>query len=166
VVINKQGLKIVRDSEGLYLKSYRCPAGVWTIGWGSTGPDVKEGLIITEEKAEELLRIDLAWAEKVVTSKVKVPLNDNQFSALVSLVFNIGSGNFGKSLVLSELNAKRYLGASKAFLNHVYARGGIFMPGLEVRRKREIELFLTPVMEVTKPLGIMGYIRSLFGRLF
>jgi lysozyme len=141
--INDAGLQIIKDSEGLCLKAYRCPSNIATIGYGHTGPDVHDGDVIDKEKAEELLRKDIGWAQTAVTNLTPgVDLNDNQFSALVSLVFNIGSGNFSRSPVLNALRNKKYLEAAEEFSHHVYGRGGIFLKGLEIRRKREATLFL------------------------
>ena len=107
--------------EGLRLSAYKCQAGVWTIGYGHTKA-VTKGDVITEEKAEELLLDDLSIFEKGVSSLVKVELNENQFSALVSLAFNIGLGNFQKSTLLRLINAGDFPSASKEFTRWSYAK--------------------------------------------
>ena len=102
--INETGLALIKSFEGLRLKAYKCPAGVWTVGYGHTGGDVKAGMIITEEEAEELLRQDLERFEEGVENLVEVELNENQFCALVSLAYNIGLGNFKRSTLLKLIN--------------------------------------------------------------
>lgn len=133
------GLKIIKDFEGLRLKAYKCSAGVWTIGYGHTS-GVKEGDVITKEQAEKYLKKDVISFENTVNGVVKVKLNQNQFDALVSLVFNIGSGAFKKSTLLKKLNAGDYDGASEQFLVWVKA-GGQTLKGLVNRREQERALF-------------------------
>jgi lysozyme len=141
---NEAGLRIIKESEGCELTAYRCPAGIWTVGWGSTGADVREGMAITAEQAEARLLKDVARAEEAVRSMVSVPLNENQFSALVSLVFNLGSGKIRFSTLINKLNVADYQGAANEFPRWVYA-GGRKLAGLELRREKERSLFLTPV---------------------
>src|SRR4028119_1870405 len=88
--INQKGLALIKEFEGCQLEAYLCPAGVWTIGYGHT-LSAAPGMSIDESKAEALLKEDLRKAEEAVDRLVTVPINDNQFSALVSFVFNIGS---------------------------------------------------------------------------
>ena len=104
-VINTAGLQLIKEFEGLRLDSYLCPAGVWTIGYGSTGDHVYPGQRITEPEAEELLRKDLWRFEDCVSSQVKVSLSDNEYAALVSFAFNCGCGAFQGSTLLRRLNA-------------------------------------------------------------
>ena len=140
VKINEKGLKIIKESEGKRLVAFLCPAGIWTIGWGHTGKDVHEGMEITDQKADLLLKEDLEWAERTVKKMVKVPLNENQFSALVSFVFNVGSGNFESSTLLRKLNALDYDGASLQFTRWIYSKGKA-LTGLAIRREKERSLF-------------------------
>lgn len=144
--INKAGLKIIETSESLRLKSYLCSAGVPTIGFGTTkypnGKKVELGQGCTEVQAREWFAHDLAVFEKVVEDNVEVELNENQFSALVSLVYNIGGTNFKKSTLLQKLNEGDYEGASEQFLVWRKA-GGKVLAGLEVRRAKEKALFDT-----------------------
>lgn len=142
---NEDGLGIIRQFEGLKLKAYKCPAGVWTIGYGHTGKDVGQGDAITEETAERLLRQDVQWAEKAVEKLVYVPLNQNQFSALISFIYNIGESAFRASRSLSILNRKHYLEFSDLLLVWNKA-GGKELPGLTRRRKAERALFLKPTI--------------------
>ncbi len=138
-------VEIIKASEGLRLESYRDGAGNWTVGFGHTGPDVHEGLVITEAEAEELLATDIAWAVDTVRRSVRVTLTTEQRAALVSLVFNIGSSAFNKSTVLRRTNSSDLEGAADAFLmwnkitvNGVKKRSA----GLANRRERERALFL------------------------
>ena len=102
---------------------------------------------ITEAGAEELLRQDLGWVERVISKYIKVPLTQNQYDSLASLIFNIGEGNFSKSTVLKRLNSKDYKGAADAFLmwnkQKNKSTGKLeVLNGLTKRRNEERELFL------------------------
>ena len=140
MIVTSDCKKIVKHFESLNLKAYKCPAGVWTIGWGHT-QWVGAGMVITESVAEELLDKDLELAINSVNSLVKVDLMQHQFDALVSLVFNIGHGNFSKSTMLKLLNERDYLGAANEFAKWRMA-GGKVMPGLVRRRAAEANLFI------------------------
>lgn len=139
-------IDIIKEEEKLVLYAYMPTKNdVWTIGYGHT-KGVKQGDKITPEQAEVFLREDLADAENCVKQNVKVPLTQNQFDALVSLVFNIGGGNFRGSTVLRKLNAKDYAGAADAFLmwnkqRNKVTKEFVVLNGLVKRRKRERELF-------------------------
>jgi lysozyme len=97
--------------------------------------------VITAQQAETFLKQDLQEAESAVNQLVKVALNENQFSALVSFVFNLGGGALGESTLLRQLNAGHYLEAANQFLRWTYA-GGQQLPGLVRRREAERQLFL------------------------
>lgn len=137
--INKAGLDIVKESEGLRLKAYYCPANVLTIGYGSTGPHVKPGMIITEAEAEQLLLNDLRRFEDAVAKACPVA-TDNQFSAMTSLAFNIGTSAFAGSTLAKKHKAGDYAGAAAEFGKWVKA-GGKTLPGLVKRRAREAQLY-------------------------
>jgi lysozyme len=139
---NEAGKDIIRQSEGLRLKAYLCPAGKLTIGYGHTGPDVKTGMTITEEDANTLLSRDLVAAEKAIGGAVSVTITDNQFSALVSFVFNLGAGNFCGSTLLKKLNANDVFGAADEFLRWNKVNGQV-LAGLTRRREAERTLFLS-----------------------
>lgn len=144
--INDEGLSILKESEGLRLSAYLCPAGIWTIGYGSTrlgGKPVKAGDAITAEQAEAQLRADLGVFERFVSGCVTVPLTANQFSALVCLVYNIGTGAFAASTLLKRLNAGAYGLVADEFPKWCKA-GGKPLPGLKIRRGKERALFLKP----------------------
>lgn len=133
---NTAGINLIKKYEGCVLTAYRCPAGVLTIGYGHTGTDVKEDMIITKAQAEKLLKADLIAFEKKVSAYDSIyHFNTNQFSALVSFAYNIGS--------IDQLTAKgtRSLEEiSKKMLLYNKAAGKQ-LPGLVKRRKAEQELF-------------------------
>lgn len=106
--ISKLGLDLIKQWEGLRLKAYLDIGGVLTIGYGHTGADVKPNQTITLSEAEALLLKDLAKFEAGVEQLVRVPLNDNQFSALVAFSFNVGLNAFKNSTLLKVLNAGNY----------------------------------------------------------
>jgi lysozyme len=146
--INQDGLNILKNFEGLSLEAYDDGGGVWTIGWGHT-KGVKQGQIITLEDAEKFLLDDLEDAEKAVESMVKAELNDNQFSALVCFVFNIGAGQFKTSTLLHILNDGKFGAynvekAAEQFDKWVFDNGKR-LGGLVKRRKAEKDLYLKPM---------------------
>ncbi len=144
-VINDAGLALIKSFEGLRLEAYLCPAGVWTIGYGSTGDHVYSGQVITEKEAEELLRKDLWRFEDCVSCSVTVPLTDNEYAALVSFSFNVGCGAFKDSTLLRRLNAgePKPRVFSEELLKWNKANGQE-LEGLTRRRQAEVELALTP----------------------
>ena len=136
---SENGLALIRQAEGLRLRAYKCPAGVWTIGFGTTA-GVKEGQVITKERAEELLRDDVKRFEDQVLRLVKVPLTQGQLDALVSFTYNLGAANLGNSTLLRLLNAGDYRGAAAQFDRWTKA-GDKELPGLVKRRAAERALF-------------------------
>lgn len=138
--IDINGLNLIKHFEGLWLRAYKCPANIWTIGYGHT-TGVCPDDVITEDQAISLLRKDIAESERAVNQYVHVPLTQNQFDALVSFVFNLGVGNFSTSTLLKKINAGDYDGAAREFGRWVNA-GGKALPGLVRRRKAESALFL------------------------
>lgn len=135
------GKSIIRKFEGCKLKSYLCPAGKWTIGYGHTF-GVKSGRVISKAEAEVLLDHDYQEALNGVESVVKVPLTENQLEALTSFVFNLGVGALKGSTLLKKLNAGDIAGAANEFDKWVFA-AGVKLNGLIARRAAEKELFLT-----------------------
>lgn len=142
--MNERGLKLLKEFEGLSLRAYPDPAtggDPWTIGHGHTGPDVYPGLVITSAGAEELLRRDLdRFVEGVADLIGDAPTTSNQFSAMVSLAYNIGLANFAKSTVLKRHKLGNPVGAAKAFALWNRAAGKV-MRGLTRRREAEAELY-------------------------
>lgn len=138
--ITAKGLALIKEFEGLRLEAYLCPAGVWTIGWGHT-KGVKKGDRIDISTAEKYLREDIEEAEKGIEKLVKVKLNDNQFSALVSFVFNFGETKFRSSTLLRVINTDPYSpNVAVQFRRWVYADGKISQ-GLIRRREAEVKLY-------------------------
>ncbi len=140
---SSNGLELTEKSESLRTTAYQDSVGVWTIGYGHTGPDVHPGLTITPEQATALLMKDVAGACASVNSLVTVQLNQNQFDALVDFVFNMGAGSFKTSTLLRELNAGNFDAAAAEFPKWCHA-GGQVLQGLVTRRAAEQELFQTP----------------------
>lgn len=140
MILGSKGLALLESSEGLRLIAYRDVAGILTIGYGHTGPDVHEGQTITQAEAEILLQSDVGVAEYAVNHYVLVPLTQNQFDALVVFTFNIGTSAFHSSTLLRKLNSKDYLAAAAQFPLWNKA-GGRSQPGLVKRRASEQALF-------------------------
>ena len=139
--INERGLSIIKEFEGLRLRSYVCPAGKWTIGWGHTRT-ARPNMGITEGQADELLREDVRNFERCINRNVRVPLTNNEFSALVSWAFNIGCGAVQTSTLLRVLNQGNKTRAADELLR--WNRGdGRVLKGLIRRRQAERELFLS-----------------------
>jgi lysozyme len=134
------GLALTKSFEGLHLEAYRDCAGVWTIGYGHTGPTLAAGQIISEPEAEEFLRGDLAEAVACVNRYVRTVISQSQFDAMVDFCFNAGRGNFLNSTLLRKLNSGDLAGAVSQFGLWVHA-GGEVVAGLVRRRKAEAELF-------------------------
>lgn len=137
--ISKAGLDLIKQFEGLYLKAYRCPAGVPTIGYGHTA-GVAMGQTITQQQADDYLRRDVRQFERAVSRLVRVPLTQGQFDALVSFAFNLGEGALAQSTLLRLLNAGDYAGAAAQFDRWNKAAGRV-LPGLVRRRAAERALF-------------------------
>ena len=136
---------LIKEFEGCRLTAYPDPAtggDPITIGVGHTGPEVHLGMTISQSIADAYLMKDAEHAADAVRRGVTVKINQNQFDALVSLVFNIGAGNFQKSTLLRKLNAGDTLGASLEILRWNKAAGRE-MAGLTRRRAAEQSLFLS-----------------------
>lgn len=142
--LSPKGIAFIELWEGLKLKAYRDSKGLPTIGIGTTrypdGTKVKMGDACTKEQAYEWFRFDVARFEAFVNRVIKVPLNQNQFDALVSLVYNIGETNFTEGTVDDKLNAKQFDAALKTWLLYVNS-GGKKIAGLVNRRQAEVKLF-------------------------
>lgn len=141
-------LRLLKDSEGFRAKPYLCPAGVPTIGYGSTR--YEDGRHVTmadpaidEARASEIMLSTLAREyEPAVDIYVKVPLTQGQYDALVDFAYNAGAERLRTSTLLKKLNAKDYAGAAGEFERWVHG-GGKVLPGLVRRRKAERDLFLS-----------------------
>lgn len=141
---SSKGLELIKQHEGCRLRAYKCPAGVWTVGYGSTR-GVNQWTEITRQEAEVRLREDLRTAERTV-EKVRYlqsRLTQCQFDALVSFVFNVGSGNFEKSTLRKKVLANPADGSIRdEFLKWIHANGKP-LEGLRKRRQDEAELYFS-----------------------
>ena len=140
-------LSLIKPYEGCHLKAYKCPAGVWTIGWGQTGKDIKEGLVWTQEQADSALEKSVAKFTEGVLKLVKVRLRPEQIGALVSFAYNVGLGNLEKSTLLKLVNAKADTeDIVKQFLVWNKAGGKVLM-GLLYRRASEALMFKSETLK-------------------
>tara|TARA_R110000737_G_scaffold230109_2_gene243642 strand:+ start:509 stop:1036 length:528 start_codon:yes stop_codon:yes gene_type:complete len=133
-------VELIKESEGLRLEAYLpTPNDVYTIGYGHT-KTAEKGMVITLAGAEALLLHDLAWVETAIDTYVQVPLNQNQYDALASFIYNIGGTAFRKSTLLKLLNASDYDGAANQFPRWNKQKGKV-LNGLTTRRQKEKTLF-------------------------
>lgn len=137
---SKAGIDFITCEEGVVLKTYKCQAGVPTIGVGHTGPDVKDGMVITKERAMEMLSADLQRFETCVGATVPTP-TQCQFDALVSFAFNVGCAAFKSSTLVQLLRDGKISEAAEQFARWNKG-GGKVLPVLVGRRAREKRLFL------------------------
>lgn len=138
--ISDNGLALIREFEGLRLTAYKCPAGVWTIGYGHTGADVAEGKTITPEMATAFLKTDVRRFERAISELISVDLDQGQFDALVSWAFNVGAGAVQRSTLRRRLNAGAYEDVPGQLMRWTKA-GGRELPGLVRRRRAECALW-------------------------
>ena len=143
--LGKKGSELIKNFEQLVLCGYLpTPNDVPTIGWGSTrifGRKVKIGEVITEEDAQKQFNLDIVSFVRAVNSRISVPLTQNQFDSLVSLVYNIGETNFGPSTICKLLNAGNYSKAAEQFVRWNKQKGKV-LNGITRRRLAEKALFL------------------------
>ena len=137
--ISQEGLSLIKKFEGCKLESYKCAAGVWTIGFGSTS-GVSEGMEISQERAEALLLEDVAVFEEAVNKAVEVPLEQYEFDALVSWTFNLGPSNLNSSTMLKVLNENKK-NEVPAQMRRWNKANGETLQGLIRRREAESLLF-------------------------
>ena len=142
--LSQRGIDLIKQFEGYSSKAYPDPAtggAPWTIGYGTT-KGVKPGMVITAQQAEKMLRDDVAKFESGVSSLITAPTTQGQFDAMVSLAYNIGLGNFGKSTLLKKHNARCYTCAADQFRVWNRANGKV-MNGLTRRRAAEREVYMS-----------------------
>lgn len=137
---SKNGLNLTEGFESCRLVAYQDIKGIWTIGWGHTGPQVVKGLTCTPLRATQWLLSDLQWAEDTVNNYVCINLNQNEFDALVDFVFNCGAEAFEESTLLKLLNQNELSEAAAQFDNWDHASGKV-VAGLLRRREEETQLF-------------------------
>lgn len=155
-MINKKGEDIIKSREGLKLKAYLCPAGYWTIGWGSrfyeNGNPVKEGDIISKERAEQLFNNTVKYFhDEIVNKLLKIKLNENQLSALISFAFNVGldidadfiAEGLGDSTLLKKVNANPNDPTIKLEFMKWNKSNGKVLNGLIARRYEEATLYFS-----------------------
>jgi lysozyme len=135
-----KGLALTEQFEGCRLTAYQDQVGVWTIGYGHTGPEVCAEMAITQEQAQDLLAKDVSSATECVNNAVMVELMQEEFDALVDFVFNLGGGAFRQSTLLRLLNAGNFASAAAQFAQWDRA-GGAVVAGLLRRRQAETALF-------------------------
>lgn len=137
----QRGINLIKQHEGLRLEAYRCPAGVFTIGYGHT-VGVRRGDVIDAQRAEQLLAEDLGESEAVVNRECP-GLSQNRFDALVSFVFNVGTGNFLKSTLLKCVKAN----PENVNIRYEFSRWtrskGVELAGLMRRRRAEADLYFS-----------------------
>lgn len=141
--ISENGIELIKEFEGYKSEAYQCTSGVWTIGYGHT-KNVQKGDTCSVEEATEFLKQDVEIAERAINQLVKVELNQNQFDAILSFVYNIGRENFKHSSMLKFLNSAHFPLAAGQFDRWVYSRSNKSQ-GLINRRAKEKELFLKPM---------------------
>lgn len=142
---NQAGIQLITAFEGCKLVAYQDSVQVWTIGYGHT-QDVHQGISITQDKAEQLLQKDLGEFETAVENAVSIDLDPNQFAALVSFCFNLGSGSLLESTLLKALNAGNFQAAANEFPRWNKAGAEVLL-GLTRRRLAERALFLNKTWE-------------------
>jgi lysozyme len=140
MTINDAGIKLIQSFESCKLESYQDIKGIWTIGWGHTGPEVKLGQTITQEEADDLFQKDLDHFNQSVSFLITTNINENQFSALVSFEYNLGDGSLEKSHLLIYVNNSQFDLASEEFPKWDHS-DGIVVDGLLRRRLAEQTLF-------------------------
>ena len=135
-----KGLNLTEREEALRLVAYQDQGGVWTIGYGHTGPEVHAGLVITRQQAITWLQNDVQKAVNAVNASVRVSVTQQEFDSLVDFTFNVGVHAFETSTLLKLLNAGDYAGANAAFKNWVFVKGQV-NKGLWNRRQAEQDEF-------------------------
>lgn len=136
----KIGLALTEQFESCRLQAYQDLKGIWTIGWGHTGPEVGPGLTWTQDQADSQLAIDFTLAQACVNANLLIPISQEENDALVDLVFNIGRNAFRNSTLLKLLNAGNIENAAAQFDDWDHAEGKV-VAGLLRRRQAETALF-------------------------
>lgn len=158
--ISPEGIALIQHYESCDLKSYKCPAGIWTIGWGHTGADVKPNMTISQATADALFEDDIKSFVRDVNILVKTRVTQRQFDALVSFAFNVGpdmdgdgiAEGLGDSTLLKYVNAGKFVEAANEFPKWNRG-GGKKLLGLTRRRAAERALFLGQSFESAIRVG-------------
>jgi lysozyme len=140
MVIGDKGIALIKSFESCRLEAYKDVVGIWTIGYGATGPDITQGLVWTQDECDNRLKKDLCKTSEGVTALLKTAVNQNQFDALCSFAYNLGLGALSGSTLLRCINKHNSAAAPSQFLlwNHA---GGKVVDGLTRRRQAEADLF-------------------------
>ena len=149
-MINQDAIDLIKQFEGCKLTAYRCPANVWTIGYGHTD-GVKRGAEITQAEADKLLYSDLSAIEDRLDNMIRIGLTDNQRGALISFAFNVGVTALKNSTLLQLLNNGFYSKAADEFLKWDKATVNgkkVALAGLTKRRSAERALFLKGLINI------------------
>jgi len=148
-----QAAKLVQTFEGCKLIAYPDPASggdPWTIGWGSTGPDIRRGLSWSQGQCDARLKVDLsAFSDKISVLIGNAPTSQHQFDALVSFAYNLGAGNLKTSTLLTLHRAGKFDDAANEFVKWDKAAGKE-MKGLKIRRLTEAEVYKADGVDVQK----------------
>ena len=136
-------LKLIRDSESCKLTAYQCPAGVWTVGYGYTGTDIKKGLVWTQEKADECLLVTAMGVlnQAIKASPILETSNMEKQAAIADFIYNLGIGNYSKSTLKKQVNAGNWMAASSEIKKWNKAAGKE-LKGLTIRRQKEAVLLM------------------------
>ena len=138
--VTQRGIDIIKEFEGCKLTAYLCPAGKWTVGYGQTGSKIVEGVKWAQWQADEALAHHCEGLADHITKRLRVPVTQCQFDALVCFVYNVGIGAFETSTMLRLLNGGDYVGASGQF-GRWLNKGSTFEAGFRRRREAERQLF-------------------------
>jgi lysozyme len=138
------GLALTKNFESCVLTAYADQGGVWTIGYGHTGPGVHAGMTITQAQADIFLESDVSGAVTCINKLATAKINQNQFDALVDFVFNLGCASLSISQLLREVNSGNFSDAATQFLRWDHVKG-VVVQGLLRRRQAEATLFNTPI---------------------
>lgn len=144
MTVPQGAIDLVKRFEGCRLQAYKCPAGLWTCGWGAVGEGIGRGVVWTQEDADHRLAEDLVKFTGAVDHMVRVRMTPGQRAALISLAFNIGSVALRESTLLQLLNAGKYAAAGKQF-ERWNKGGGRVLTGLTARRAAEAASFMEGV---------------------
>jgi lysozyme len=136
-------LKLIRDSEGCKLTAYQCPSGVWTVGYGYTGADIKKGVTWTQEKADECLLVTaMAVLDRAIKySPILATANMEKQAAIADFIYNLGVGNYSKSTLKKQVDAGNWMAASSEIKKWNKAAGKE-LKGLTIRRQKEAALLM------------------------
>lgn len=156
--VSAAGEEMAARWEGYSAHPYLCPAGVWTIGYGTTKGVTRNTPPISRQEALALLRHELRWYANMVLRLTHVPLAQGQLDALASFAYNVGTGAYQRSTLRQRLNRGDYQGAAEQFSRWVFA-GGRKLPGLVARRAEEAAMFQRDIDLQAPPMPLPWLVR-------